>query len=276
LVWAIALGSGTSGGVLAPLLIIGGAFGALLGHWIPAGDSGLWALLGMAAMMSGTMRAPFAGTVFALELTHDLNALPALLIACIASLAVTVLIMRRSILTEKLARRGRHISCEYSVDLFEILRVSEVMEKNPPAISAQITVGELADRVSQGFSELSRRQATLLLDEQNRLAGIVTRGDLLRSLQRDPSGKVLAIEAGSAKPVVAFPDELLREAVERMIQNNIGRLPVVDRLDHGRVLGYLGRTSVMLARSRHLEEEEVRERASLSDLLPMRSQALRE
>jgi CBS domain-containing protein len=110
-----------------------------------------------------------------------------------------------------------------------------------------------------------------LLDEQNRLAGIVTRGDLLRSLQRDPSGKTLAVDAGSAKPIVAFPDELLREAVERMIQNDIGRLPVVDREDHGRILGYLGRTSVMLARSRHLEEEELREKASLSDLLPIRS-----
>ena len=119
LVWSIALGSGTSGGVLAPLLIMGGALGAFAGSWIPVGDPGLWALIGMAAMMGGTMRSPLTAMVFAVELTRDFNLFPALLIGSVAALGVTVLLMRRSILTEKLARRGHHITREYSIDPFE-------------------------------------------------------------------------------------------------------------------------------------------------------------
>ncbi len=271
LVWSIALGSGTSGGVLAPLLIMGGALGALAGRWIPVGDAGLWAMVGMAAIMGGTMRSPFTGAVFLLELTHDVNALPALLIGSVVALLVTVLLLRRSILTEKLARRGHHVTREYSVDLFELMRVGEVMDTNPPLVPAFMTVGELSQRLADGDSELSRRQGTFLVDDQNRLVGIVTRGDLLRALQRDPSGKASVLDAGSAKLVVAYPDEPLHDAISRMIRNNIGRLPVVSREHPSRVLGYLGRASVMLARSRHLEEEEIRERASLGDLLPIGS-----
>ena len=127
-VWSVALGSGTSGGVLAPLLIIGGALGAGLGQLIPVGDVGLWAMVGMAAIMGGTMRSPLTGMFFMLELTHDFNALPALLCGSVAGLAVTVLLMKRSILTEKLARRGQHIAREYSVDILELMRVGDVME----------------------------------------------------------------------------------------------------------------------------------------------------
>jgi CBS domain-containing protein len=271
LVWSISLGSGTSGGVLAPLLIMGGALGAFVGHWIHVGDTGLWAMVGMAAMMGGTMRSPLTGMVFLLELTHDFNALPALLIGCVVALGVTVLLMRRSILTEKLARRGHHISREYSVDFFELMRVAEVMDSNPPTVPAAMTVGELSNRLAQGDSELSRRQGTLLLDEQNRLAGIVTRGDLLRALQQDPSGERQVLDAGSAKLIVAYPDELLHDAIARMIKHNIGRLPVVRRDDPKRVVGYFGRACVMTARSRYMQEEELRERAKLGDLLPVRT-----
>ena len=129
LVWSIALGSGTSGGVLAPLLIMGGALGALVGSWIPVGDAGLWALIGMAAMMGGTMRSPLTAMVFAVELTRDFNLFPALLVGSVAALGVTVLLMRRSILTEKLARRGHHITREYSIDPFEFARVRDVMDQ---------------------------------------------------------------------------------------------------------------------------------------------------
>jgi CIC family chloride channel protein len=271
LVWAISLGSGTSGGVLAPLLIIGGALGATFGQWLHVGDAGLWAMVGMGAMMGGTMRSPFTGMIFMIELTHDFDALPAVMIGCVAALGVTVLLLRRSILTEKLARRGHHITREYSVDLFELMRVGEVMEKNPPIVPATMTVSELSDRLTNGDVELSRRQGTLLADAQGRLVGIVTRGDLLRALQKDPSGSARVLEAGSSNPIVAYPDELLHDAISRMIKNDIGRLPVVSRENSHQVIGYLGRASVMLARARYLEEEEVRERSNIADLLPMRS-----
>ena len=112
LVWAIALGSGTSGGVLAPLLIMGGALGSVAASFLGGSDPGVWVLIGMAGMMGGTMRSPLTAMVFAIELTHDFNLFPALLIGCVTALGVTVLLLRRSILTEKLARRGHHITRE--------------------------------------------------------------------------------------------------------------------------------------------------------------------
>jgi H+/Cl- antiporter ClcA/CBS domain-containing protein len=271
IVWSIALGSGTSGGVLAPLLIVGGALGAVVGHWLPVGDAGLWAMIGMGAMMGGTMRAPFTGVVFMLEATHDLNALPALLIGCICSLGVTVLLMRRSILTEKLARRGQHITCEYSIDPFELLRVGEAMDTRPPIAPATMTVAELSNRIAQGEEEFTTRQGTLLLDGQNQLAGIVTRGDLVRALRQDPSGQRTVLQAGSSKPIVAFADEALIDAINRMLKNNIGRLPVVDRQNPSCVIGYLGRSNVMTARLGRLEEEELREGGRFGKLLPAQS-----
>ena len=163
-VWAAALGSGTSGGVLAPLLMIGGALGAWLGGLTGLGDPGLCAMVGMGAMMGGTMRSPLTGVVFLLELTHDLNALPALLIGTVAALCVTVLWLRRSILTEKLARRGQHIAREYSVDVFSLVRVRDVMDPHPPRVRSDTTVADLADRIARHDPAVATRHATLLVD----------------------------------------------------------------------------------------------------------------
>jgi len=258
LVWSLSLGSGTSGGVLAPLLMMGGALGAIEAHWIPMGDPGLWATIGMAAMMGGTMRSPLTSMIFTLELTHDFNLLPALLISCIAAHAVTVLLLRRSILTEKVARRGFHITREYSVDPLAVLRVSEVMDVGPPTIPATMTVSELSDRIAKHDPELTRRQGTLIVDGEGLLAAIITRGDLVRALEQGPDSTTV-LEAGTRNLIVAYPDEILHEAVTRMVQNDIGRLPVVSREDRHELLGYLGRAGVMSARLRRFEEEHERE-----------------
>ncbi len=263
LVWSLSLGSGTSGGVLAPLLIIGGALGAWLGQWAPVGDPGLWAMIAMAAMMGGTMRSPLTGMVFVLELSHDINTLPALLVGSATALGVTVLLLRRSILTEKLARRGQHIAREYSVDLLELMRVGEVMDKEIPTIAAESTVAELSRRIADGDPVLSRRQGTLILTRENKLTGIITRGDVLRSLQQHPAGMMTVLEAGKQDLVVTYPDEPLHDAVAKMLRHDIGRLPVVNRHDPGKVLGYLGRASVLAARVRHHEEEEIRGRGPI-------------
>jgi H+/Cl- antiporter ClcA/predicted transcriptional regulator len=269
LVWSVALGSGTSGGVLAPLLIMGGALGAILSQWAPSGDPGLWAMVGMAAMMGGTMRSPFTGLVFALELTHDLNALPALLIGCVAALAVTVLLMRRSILTEKLARRGQHIAREYSVDLFDLTRVCEVMDDDPPMIPADTKVAQLSDWIAKGDPRVANRQGTLLLDPSNQLVGIITRGDVVRALQKDPLGNMKVLVAGKRDLIVTYPDELLSDALEKMLKCDVGRLPVVDRNANGRVVGYLGRASILAARLRQHQEEDVREKGTvIGSLIP--------
>jgi H+/Cl- antiporter ClcA/CBS domain-containing protein len=261
-VWALALGSGTSGGVLAPLLMVGGAVGALLGSFAGVGNPGLWASVGMAAMMGGTMRAPLTGMIFLLELTHDLNALPALLVGSVASLGVTVLLLKRSILTEKLARRGQHIACEYSVDVFDSIRVGEVMDRRPPMVEADTTVAALAGQIAQAGSVFARRQATLIV-EHGHLVGIVTRGDLLRAQQAQDTGKLTVLNAGTADPVTAFADETLNDAMNKMLRKDIGRLPVVERGAPRRILGYLGRAEILAARMRQHAEEHHREQGPL-------------
>ena len=260
LAWSIALGSGTSGGVLAPLLIMGGALGAYLANWIPYGDAGLWALIAMAAMMGGTMRSPLTSMVFVLELTHDLNVLPGLMLACIVADVVTILLLRRSILTEKVSRHGHHILREYAVDPFELLRVSEVMDKTPVTIPAALTVADLSERIARGDPQVARRQGTPVVDAQGALVGLITRSDLISALEQDPEGQLTVLEAGSRNLIVTYPDEPLKEAVARMLKNEIGRLPVVSRDDPRRLVGYLGRTGLLEARLRKMQEEEFRER----------------
>ena len=261
-VWAIALGSGTSGGVLAPLLIIGGALGALAGQWLPVGDPGLWAMVGMAAVMGGTMRAPLTGMFFLLELTHDLNALPGLLCGSAVALCVTVLLLKRSILTEKLARRGQHITCEYSVDPFELIRVGEVMDENIPAAPASMLLREFSANLAiDGDTAISRRQATFLVDGGGLLAGIITRGDVVRAIARNANEEMTLIEAGSRDPAVIFPDETLHDVVAKMLKHNVGRFPVVERNAPRKIIGYLGRAGILEARQHYHQGEDVRERA---------------
>jgi CBS domain-containing protein len=217
----------------------------------------------MASMMGGTMRAPLTGMVFALELSGDLNALPSLLIGCVAALGVTVLLMRRSILTEKLARRGQHIAREYSVDLFELMRVRDVMDSDPPVIPADTRVSELSDWIARGDSRVAHRQGTLIVDSENRLCGIITRADVVRALQQQAAGTMSVLEAGKRDLVVTHADEPVRDALEKMLKANVGRLPVVDTQDPTRVVGYFGRSNILAARFRLHQEEEVRERGTI-------------
>jgi CBS domain-containing protein len=263
-VWSLALGSGTSGGVLAPLLMMGGALGSLASAVLPHGDAGLWATVGMAAMMGGTMRSPLTAIFFAVELTYDWNLLPGLLVACVAAYAVTVLLMRRSILTEKVARRGHHVFREYAVDPFHVHRVGEVMDRRVPTVPTSMSVHELARLVAGADPELARRQGTPVVDSAGRLVGIVTRSDLMRALDREPAGAMGVLEAGSRQLVVAYEDELIAEAVERMLSNDVGRLPVVSREDPTRLVGYLGRAGVVAARQRLIDDESIRERGSVA------------
>jgi chloride channel protein, CIC family len=259
LVWSLSLGSGTSGGVLAPLLIMGGALGAGEARFLPTGSAGLWALISMAALMGGTMRSPLTSIVFALELTHDLNVLPGLLIAAIAADAVTVLLMRRSILTEKVARHGHHVYREYAVDPLELVFVSDVMDTAPPTVTPETKVADLCGRIARADPLLTRRTSMPIVEKDGRLAGLVTRGDLVRALQGKRRGEETVLEAGSGDPLVAYPDETVRTAVDRMLQHDVGRLLVVGRGDPRKLLGYLGRPEVMATRLRSLQDEIVRE-----------------
>jgi CBS domain-containing protein len=267
LIWAIALGSGTSGGVLAPLLIMGGALGAVEAQVIHPGEAGLWAMMSMGAMMGGTMRSPLTAVAFMLELTGDIAVLPALLIACAAAHGVTVLLMRRSILTEKVARRGYHVVREYGVSPLARVRVEDAMERDVPALPADIPIETIGERLAAGDPVLGHRDAWPLIDSQGALVGLATRGDLMKALARPGARESTVREVAAFRLVVAYPDELLEEAVAKMARHQIGRLPVVDRHEPSRMIGYLGRAEIATAWHGLLREEHLREAGWLTSRL---------
>jgi H+/Cl- antiporter ClcA len=269
-IWAVSLGSGTSGGVLAPLLMVGGALGGLEAGFLPHEGPGFWALISMGATLAGTMRAPLTGVIFALELTHDINMMLPLLLTVAVSYGFTVLTLRRSILTEKVARRGFHLSAEYAVDPLEILFVREVMRRNIVAFPAK---ARRAD-VTASLSANHERRGQLLypvVGDQQELLGVLTR----TNLQKIAAGASRADVAGSADrplaelaqkdPVVAYPDEPLRAVVYRMAETGFTRFPVVERPESGRdsppkLVGMISLYDLLLARKRASEEERRRER----------------
>ncbi|WP_112944898.1 MULTISPECIES: chloride channel protein [unclassified Rhizobium] len=240
-IWLIALSSGTSGGVLAPLLIFGGAIGWLAGLFLP-GDQGFWALIGMAAMMGGTMRAPLTGTFFAVELTGDLSALLPLLAATVSAYAVTVLVLRRSILTEKIARRGQHITREYGIDPFELTRARDIMIVDVDVLSARQTVGEV-----KTFFETAEKTHRVypVVDEQRVLLGLVSRADVLRWHQQDVADDASVVDATSnAEIAYALADDTVGHVTDIMLNSGEGRIPVIDPQTK-RLVGLIARKDLL-------------------------------
>ena len=261
-IWAISLGSGTSGGVLAPLLMMGGALGGIEAMFLPHEGAGFWPLVSMGAILGGTMRSPFTGVIFALELTHDVNMLLPLLLAVTIAHAFTVLTLRRSILTEKVARRGYHLSREYAVDPLEILFVREVMRTNVAAIPARLTGSELAHTLNSDHTVRHGQHLYPVVDDQRRLVGVVTRGDLERFAKGGTEPK-------PRDPVVAYPDEPLRVVAHRMSDTGLTRFPVVNNDTERKLTGMVALSDLLRARTRSLEDERHRERV-LRIHLPLR------
>lgn len=261
----VSLGSGTSGGLLAPMFTIGAALGGLyaglVNHFVPAAhlSPGAFALVGMAAVFGSAARAPFTFIIFAFELTRDYDSVLPLMMVVVVAHAVAMLLMKNSIMTEKLARRGLHVHQEYEVDVFQQVQVGEAMDRHPAIVPATVTIGELAERIAAGEAELVRHQALLLADDKGELAGILTRGDLVRAFERDAAGHMTALEAGTAQPQLAYADETVSEALGRMLQADCGRLPVVERENPKKIVGYLGRSAVLEARLKRVHEDHVRE-----------------
>jgi H+/Cl- antiporter ClcA len=262
-IWAFSLGSGTSGGVLAPLLMMGGALGGLEAGVLPFEGVGFWPLVSMGAILGGTMRSPFTGIVFALELTHDVNMLLPLLVAVTIAHGFTVLLLPRSILTEKVARRGFHLSREYAVDPLEILFVREVMRTNTVAIAADTPLDLLRQALhgSPGSPERRPQRLYPVVDGEGVLAGVVTRRELQTLVESGAAPSVGAFVRDTTRtPTVAYPDEPLRVVVYRMAGTGLTRFPVVERGRHGRLVGMIALTDLLVARTRNLEAEERRER----------------
>jgi H+/Cl- antiporter ClcA len=259
-IWAVSLGSGTSGGVLAPLLMMGGALGGLEAMFLPNEGAGFWPLISMGAILGGTMRAPFTSIVFAFELTHDANVFLPLLVGSVIAHGFTVLTLKRSILTEKVARRGFHLSREYAVDPLEILFVHEVMRTKVVVLPAASTLGEIWHSL-----RVDHRQEQRLLpvvNAEGQLVGVVTRGDISQRMEQNgdaalgwPIGDLVRTSA-----VEAYPDEPLRVVVYRMVEKGCTRMPVLERATR-KFLGLVSINDLLKARSRHLDEESRRERS---------------
>jgi CBS domain-containing protein len=182
-----------------------------------------------------------------------------MLVAVIADGIAMLFMPTSSIMTEKLARRGLRVHQDYEADALTQATVGETMEKEPPVVAADTKVGALAERIAQHDPAVARHEALLILDEAGKLVGIITRGDILRALDKDASGAATVQEAGSTKLVVTYPDELVSEAAAKLLRYDVGRLPVVERGDERKVVGYLGRAAILAARLLRFHDEHVRE-----------------
>lgn len=262
----ISLGSGTSGGLLAPMFMssaaMGGAFALVVNRIFPGAhlSAGAFALVAMGAVFGAASRAAFTFIIFAFEITRDYNSvLPLMLVSVIAAGIAMLLMPSASIMTERLVRRGLRIHQDYESDVLQQMSVSQTMDTQVPVVPGDMWLVDLADRIAKRDPELSRHQALVIIGADGKLAGVITRGDVFRALDKDSKGSMTVLEAGTQKVVVTYPDEALHDASAKMLRNNIGRLPVVDRKDPGHVVGYLGRQGIMAARLQRLDDEHVRE-----------------
>lgn len=256
-VWAIGLGSGTSGGILAPILMMGAAIGGLLGIALPGGTAADWAVLGMAGALSGVTRSPFTSMVFAIELTHDMDLFLPLLVTCSIAYLISVLILKRSILTEKVARRGFHVLREYTVDPLDVVFAREVMATKVLTLHPERSLREVED-ILKSAPEMRSQRLLPVVDTGGKLVGVVPWQDITEhALNGNWSARVKEIMRKNV--VVAYRDESLREIADKMALNNVGVLPVVQRDASPVLYGLITQFNLLTAHERMLQEERKRE-----------------
>ena len=259
--WVVALGSGTSGGVLAPLLMLGAGLGVVLGPFLPGGEPTLWPLVFMAATLGGMMRAPVMALIFAFEVTHDTNALLPLLTACATAYGFTVLVMPRSILTEKIARRGYHIYREYGIDPLERHTVSEVMTRDVATIEAQTSI---ADALNRYFGPQQSHRAFPVV-RKGVFLGMVDRAMLMKHVE-DPHATRVSDLFGENLPVMVLPEEMCRIVATRLAVHHLERLPVVKDADSRELLGLVARSDLIKPSLSLFDEEHNYEQFSRASL----------
>jgi H+/Cl- antiporter ClcA len=247
--WSVYLGSGTSGGTLAPLFTIGGGLGALLGAAAVAlvpglgADPHVAALVGMAAIFAGASHALLASVIFAFETTRQPLGLLPLLAGCSAAYLTSHLLMRHSIMTERLARRGTVVRTEYSVDFLSQVRVDDCMSRNVVTLRGDEPLEAARARLQAGLEGLTH-QGFPVLDANGLLLGVVTRRDIFAA---EHAGDVLVRRIIRRSPAIVFADNTLREAADHMVRERVGRLPVVDREAPRRVIGIVSRSDLLAA-----------------------------
>ena len=257
LIWSLSLGSGTSGGVLAPVFMIGGALGAVESHVLPSVFPGFWAMMGLAAVVGGVMRSPLTGVVFPLELTHAWPAMMPLLIAATTAYLLSTLVLKRSVLTEKIARRGLHLTREYSIDPLDAFFASEVMETAPVTLALDSPALDIAPD----------QHLYPVVTAEGELLGAVTGGQL-RDIPADAPKTVADVLIGD--PVTVYDDDTLRQVANVFAANGVTRAPVIERAEHGRLVGIVSLTALLHARLHDLTEERHRERQIPLRYLPHR------
>ncbi len=252
IIWSFSLGSGTSGGIMAPLLMIGGALGALFTPILPSMSTGAWALVGMTAVFSGAIGCPLTAAVLSLELTHNYGLLLPVLASSVVAHGFSVLLQKRSILTERISRRGHHLSREYGVDPLETVRVAETMRTRTVVLPAGMSAEDARAWLQHGRNKNSQRGQRLypVVDDEGRLTGVMTRGDLAALASSGAPRQV----ASQSAPEVAHPDETLRAVAERMATRHVFVLPVTQR-GSGKVVGLLSAEDVLEGRARTHERE---------------------
>jgi len=261
LIWSISLGSGTSGGVLAPIFMIGGALGALEGLAFPEVFPGFWAMMGLAAVVGGVMRSPLTGVIFTLELTHAWSTVLPLLIAATVAYAVSALLVKRSVLTEKIARRGLHLTREYSIDPLEAFFATEVMDDQPLVLSesariADVVPAKVAVRLPTEGPPTKRLFP--VVDAEGALVGVASRRGLLDTAASSPEVTVGSIML--ADPVTVYGNDTLRRIANIFSENAVTRAPVVAREEPHALLGVISVADLLQARLHDVTEEHHRER----------------
>jgi H+/Cl- antiporter ClcA len=252
-IWSLSLGSGTSGGVLAPVFMIGASLGALEAHVLPSVNPGFWALVGLAAVLGGVMRSPLTGVVFPLELTHAWPFVLPVLVSASAAYLLSTLILGRSVLTEKIARRGLHLSREYSVDTLEILLVDEVMDRDPVVAAPGETLQSLRSR-----APIATQWLYPVADADGELVGVLPRRVLI-----DAGEEELAQTAGEASTpaLLTVPaNQTLRELAGRFATEHLTTAVVVGSEEDPRVVGLVTVEDLLQAHLRDLVSERHRER----------------
>jgi H+/Cl- antiporter ClcA len=259
LIWSLSLGSGTSGGVLAPVFMIGASLGALMAYVLPPVAPGFWALMCLAAVVGGVMRSPLTGIIFAMELTHQWDAVVPLTIASTTAFLFSTLTLKRSVLTEKVVRRGTHLTREYTIDPLEVFLISEVMPRDFISFHVNTPLPQVMQKVAQESEANGGQRLYPVLDDSSRLAGLITRHQLL---------KACLVNAGNAsletlmitRPIVAYPDMTLRELANFMVETKISSLPIVSRDDPQRIYSLMSLEDVLQARLLDVNEERKAER----------------
>ena len=262
LIWVFSLGSETAGGILAPLLMIGGALGAAMGHLLPAMSTGAWTLVGMTSLLTAAIGCPLTSAMLSIELTHNGGLVLPVLLACGASYAVSVLVQPRSLLTEALSRKGLHLSREFSVDPLETMLVSQAMHTSVYALNDKATCKDAADwlarteeRGAEGWAHWQRLFP--LVNDEGHMVGALTRSEMVAAA-RHAEAECPLLSKVKLQPATMSPFATLRVAAVEMAESKLTTFPVVS--SDGKLLGLLTLEDLLKGRSEQAQRESTRQR----------------